>query len=98
MWTTVQLKKKKNQERRIFTVVRLTLVVLWFLIVFLKLLLLYCTLRQWRRGNIALITTLPVPDCQYSGCNLCSADGEKNLLLSRGLRSDKGKPPFVSEL
>ena len=31
-------------------------------------------LRQWRRGNIALITTLPVPGCLYSGCNICRKD------------------------
>ena len=34
----------------------------------------YCALRQWRRGNIALITTLPVLDCLYAGCNLCRAE------------------------
>ena len=34
----------------------------------------YCALRQWRRGNIAQITTIPVLDRLYSGCNLCRAE------------------------
>ena len=33
-------------------------------------------------ANIALIATPPVPDCLYSGCNLCRA-WEKGLLLLR---------------
>ena len=36
-------------------------------------------LRQWRRGNIALITALPVLDCLYTGRSTCCASvwGEK---------------------
>ena len=40
--------------------------------------------------QLALITTRPVPDCEHSGRNL---SGEKDLFLSRKVRSDKGKHP-----
>ena len=40
--------------------------------------LLFCffhgALRQWRRGNIAMITPLPALDCLYSGCTICRGD------------------------
>ena len=44
---------------------------LWLLSMTYVLVLFHCGLRQKRRGNIALITTLTVLDCLYSGCNIC---------------------------
>ena len=51
-----------------------------------------CFERQRRRGNIALITTLPVPDCLCSGCATSAAQksGEKDLyLLGKNIHNKK---------
>ena len=57
----------------------------------LVLLCFYCALRQWRRGNIALIATLPVLDCLDSGCNLSRAGfgGERPPPITKNTHSTK---------
>ena len=51
----------------------------------------YCSFRQWRRGNIALVTTLPVLDCLNSAQHLQPRCLDDRLLPQRSRKKSTAK-------